>query len=71
LKNLERIGIIYQGNRRKSRKQETREGNYKETPYYLNKSLDNLKTLIREIAETKHDYDTLFIFSIVSKSKYI
>jgi len=71
LKELTRLGIIYQGEARKSRKQQRREGDYKEFPYYLNNNLDSLKIMIREIARGTKVWDTGFVLQITIKSKYI
>jgi predicted transcriptional regulator len=71
LKNLERMGIIYQGEPRVSRNQQEKIGDYKEFPYYLCKSLEAFKILIREIAETRRPYDTGFLLEIIDNSKYL
>jgi predicted transcriptional regulator len=71
LKELERMGITYQGEARISSKQRKRKGDYKEFPYYLGKNLDNLKTMIREMAEGKKVYDFGFILGIIKYSRYI
>ena len=72
LKKLDRMGIIYQGAPRISRnQQEEKKGEYKEFPYYLSKSLDAFKILIREIAETDRPYDTGYLLEIIDDSKYL
>jgi hypothetical protein len=71
LKDLEKIGIIFQGEPRKSNNRQKRTGDYKEFPYYLSKSLDDFKTLICEIATTSRPYDPGFLLEIIDNSKYI
>ena len=71
LKELEKRGIIFQGQARKSGKEKSRNGDYKEFPYYLARKLDILKTLIKEIAESTRFYETSFILFILKESKYI
>lgn len=58
LKTLEKTGVIFQGEARKSRKTQTRKGEYKEFPYYIPKNLDTIRTIIREVAESKKIYDS-------------
>jgi hypothetical protein len=70
LKRLERIGIIFQGEARKARKHHVKDGDYKEFPYYLKKSLDSLRIMIKEIAETRIN-EKWYIFEIFSKSNYL
>jgi len=71
LKGLESLGIIYQGEARKSRKQQKRKGDYKEFPYYLTINLNGLKIMIREMARGTKFWDTGFVLQITMKSKYI
>jgi len=70
LKKLESMGIIYQGEPRKSRKQQKRSGDYKEFPYYLKMSLETIKNVIRELIETNLR-ETWFIFKIIAGSNYL
>ena len=71
LKNLRKTGIIFRGEARKSTNKHKKEGEYAEFPYYITKDLNALKTIIKEIAESKKIYDTGFILQIVRESKYI
>jgi predicted transcriptional regulator len=71
LKKLESMGIIYQGEARKSRKPEKRKGDYKEFPYYLCNKLKGLKIMIQEIASGTKVWDTGFILQMTIKSNYI
>jgi hypothetical protein len=67
LKDMERLGIIYQGEPRKSTRKHKKDGEYKEFPYYLCNNLDDFKALMVEITKTKRLYETSFILDIVKK----
>ena len=71
LKNLEKLEIIYKENLRLSRKQHKNKGYYSEIPYFLSKSLNGFRTLIREIAATSRPYDTGFLLEIIDNRKYL
>jgi hypothetical protein len=72
LKRLEKTGVIFQGDARKStRKEQKKPGDYKEFPYYINKSIDTLRIIITEVAKRKNIYDTGFILEIIKRSRYI
>lgn len=71
LKNLEKMEIIYKENLRLSRKQHKNKGYYSEIPYFLSKSLNGFRTLIREISATSRPYDTGFLLEIIDNSKYL
>ena len=71
LKNLEKMEIIYKENLRLSRRQHKNKGYYSEIPYFLSKSLNGFRTLIREIAATSRPYDTGFLLEIIDNSKYL
>jgi hypothetical protein len=58
--NVEKIAVI-----------EKREGDYKEFPYYLNKDIYILGTIIREMVLTNKSYDTGFPFRFIKTSSYI
>lgn len=88
LKKLEDAGIIYKTEVRDSTKPvsepeikeneadykrpKIRSGEYKEVPYYLNKSLETLRTIIRELKGKKYPHiDAGFVLNIISRSKYL
>ena len=88
LKKLEKMGIISNDEVRDSTKPisqirikgkdseykrpKTRSGEYKEIPYYLNKSLEALRTIIRELKGKKYPHiDAGFLLNIISRSKYL
>jgi predicted transcriptional regulator len=71
LKGLLKKKFIIQGKSRKSGKPRKREGDYKEIPYYLNKNLEILYALIREMVATNKVHDTGFPFRIIKTSNYI
>jgi len=73
LKKLEQIGIICQGDARRStqERKKHKEGDYKEFPYYLSNNLDNIKTMIKELIKSDRILDTGFVLEIIKKSKYI
>ena len=49
LKDLEKLGIIYKGDLRSSRRQHDNKGIYAEIPYYLSQDLDSFKILIKKL----------------------
>jgi hypothetical protein len=63
--------LIFQGPQRISTKPKRREGNYKEIPYYLNKDLKVLGTIIKEMVVTNRVFDTGFPFRVIRASNYI
>jgi MarR family. len=73
LKKLEQIGIICQGDARRStqERKKHKEGDYKEFPYYLSNNLDNIKTMIKELIQSGRILDTGFVLEIIKKSRYI
>lgn len=73
LKKLEEVGIIRQGDARKSTRERQRhkEGDYKEFPYYLSDNLDHIKIMIRELIQSHRTLDAGFALEIVKRSKYI
>jgi predicted transcriptional regulator len=71
LKKLRQMGIIIRGDPRKSGKEIKRNAEYREVPYYLEKSIDALRRIIKEIAESKNEYDAGFILHVLRKSKYL
>ena len=88
LKKLEKMGIISNDEVRDStkpisqtrtkgkdseyRRSKTRSGEYKEHPYYLNKSLEALRIIIRELKGKKYPHiDAGFILNIILRSKYL
>ena len=88
LKKLEKMGIISNDKVRDStkpisqirikskdseyRRSKTRSGEYKEHPYYLNKSLEALRIIIRELKGKKYPHiDAGFILNIILRSKYL
>lgn len=71
LKDLEKRKFIIQGLPRKSTKPRRREGDYKEYPYYLNRDLQILGSIIEEMVVTNKVYDTGFPFRIIRASNYI
>jgi len=86
LKKLERINFIFQGSPRKSTKplrskehkisenasnsRKKRYGDYKEFPFYLNKDLSILESLIKDMIVTNKSYDIGFPFRIIRASNY-
>ena len=71
LKKLEKRKFIIQGLPRISTKPKRRKGDYKEYPYYLNKDLGILGSIIKEMVLTNKVYDTGFPFRIIRASNYI
>lgn len=71
LKKLEKRKFIVQGQPRKSMKPKKREGDYKEFPFYLNKDLDILGSIIEEMVVTNRVYDLGFPFRFIRTSNYI
>ena len=71
LKELDNMGIIYQGDARPSSKPKKKEGDYKEFPYFLSNKLDGLKRMIEEIAKLKRVFEAFFILEIIENSRYI
>jgi hypothetical protein len=73
LKKLGDIGIICQGDARKSTRERQRhkEGDYKEFPYYLSDDLDNIKIMIRELILSDRILDAGFSLEIVKNSMYM
>lgn len=73
LKKLKQIGIICQGDARKSTKERKKhkEGDYKEFPYYLSNNLDNIKIMIKELIQSGRILDTGFVLETIKKSRYI
>lgn len=71
LKKLVQMKMIHQGEARISKKQKKKNGDFKEFPYYLNNNLDDLKAIVRKIAECKKAYDAGFVLRIFETSKYI
>jgi hypothetical protein len=71
LKGLLKKRFIIQGKSRISGKPKKREGDYKEIPYYLNKNLEILYALIREMVATNKVHDTGFPFRVIKTSNYI
>ena len=71
LKDLEKRKFVIQGPPRKSMKPKKREGDYKEYPYYLNKDLGILGSIIKEMIVTNRLYDIGFPFRIIETSNYI
>ncbi len=71
LKKLEERQFIIQGTPRKSTKPKRREGDYKEIPYYLNKDIQILETIIKEMVVTNKVYDTGFPLRTIKSSNYI
>lgn len=88
LKKLEDKGIIYKNEVRDSTKpirepgtkdnhsnyvrSKSRIGEYKEIPYFLNESIETLRTIIRELKGKKYPHvDAGFVLNIISRSKYI
>ena len=54
------------------KRSKTRSGEYKEHPYYLNKSLEALRIIIRELKGKKYPHiDAGFILDIILRSKYL
>ncbi|MCX6678062.1 MAG: hypothetical protein NTU95_08980 [Methanothrix sp.] len=73
LKKLKEMGIIVK-KLRDSRRPKSEPGTkgYQEFACYLNKSLETLKTIIRELKGKKYpQIDAGFILNIISRSKYI
>lgn len=71
LKGLRRIGVIYRGEPRRSGKRGRRNGEYSESPYYLARSLDSLRMIIKEASECKNCYDIGFFLQAFKNSNYI
>jgi predicted transcriptional regulator len=71
LKELRRMGIIYRGESRRSGKKARRNGEYSEFPYYLTRSLDALRTIIKEASECTNCYDIGFFLQAFKNSNYI
>ena len=71
LKELEKRKFIFQGPPRISVKPKKREGDFKDRPFYLNKDLEILGTIIKEMVVTNRLYDTGFPFRIIEASNYI
>jgi hypothetical protein len=86
LKELKGLKFIFQGPPRKStrptgsnehkktenvkKSRKKRDGDYKEFPFYLNKDLSILESLIREMVVTNQSYDTGFPFRLIRTSNY-
>lgn len=71
LKGLRRMGVIYRGEARRSGKKDRRNGEYNEHPYYLTKSLDALRTIIKEASECKRGYEISLFMQAFKGSNYI
>ncbi len=71
LKKLRRMGVIYRGEARRSGKKARRNGEYSESPYYLTRSLDALRTIIKEASECRNCYDIGFFLQAFKNSNYI
>lgn len=71
LKGLESKGIIFQGEARKSGKEQKRKGDYKEFPYYITKNIDTIIIIINEATKSKKIFDARFILGILKQSKYL
>ena len=71
LMDLVRRRFIIKGEARKSTKQKRRQGNYGEDPFYLNKDLDILRSIITEMVITNRKYNSGFQFWDIKKSQYI
>jgi predicted transcriptional regulator len=70
LKELAKMKIIYRGKPRLSKREHKKKGDYNEIPYYLEKDLETIKYMIREIIQTNL-LETWFIFKIIRESKYL
>lgn len=72
LKDLEERKFVVQGHQRKSTRPKKRsDGDYKEIPYYLNKDLNILQPLIKEMVVTNKSYDTGFPFRVIKLSNFM
>jgi predicted transcriptional regulator len=71
LKKLMSMGILCQGEARKSRKIRERKGDYKEFPYYLSNNIDNFKTTLNEIVQSDKILDTGFVLAVIKRTKYL
>jgi DNA-binding MarR family transcriptional regulator len=78
LKKLEEYNIIFRGNPRKSKRKKgeksikkiakKREGDYKEVPYYIEKDIDNLRKIIKEIKDTQEMKNDGFLAGYIIKA---
>ena len=71
LKKLEKVGIIYKGESRSSKREHKKNANYEEDPYYLSRNINGFKILINEISDACRLYDAGFVLEVIKKSKYI
>jgi predicted transcriptional regulator len=71
LKELEDdLKIIYKGRSRLSKRPHIKNGDYREFPYYLNKNLETIKAIIKNLVEANLR-ESWFIFKIIGSSKYL
>jgi predicted transcriptional regulator len=71
LRSLRGMGVIYRGESRRSGKKARRDGEYSESPYYLTRNLDALRTIIKEASECTSGYDIGFFLQAFKNSNYI
>ncbi len=67
---LVKMGTIYKGKSRISKRPHKKKGNYSEVPYYLKRDLKALKRIIRALIESERT-EIWFILSLIWKSEFL